>query len=56
MPEILYDTPIELTLEQYKKVLSSLPRGTYAHRTDGGKYYVKLWSMSQKQKLQQILK
>lgn len=40
--KIEYDTPIEVSKEQYQ-VLSTQFCGIVAHREEGGKYYIKVW-------------
>jgi hypothetical protein len=42
--EIKYDTPIEVNQNQYRAAVQLLS-GAIAHRTEGNKFYVKLWSM-----------
>jgi hypothetical protein len=43
--KIEYDTPIEVTKEQYHLVMTEAS-GIVAGRIDNGKYYIKVWMMS----------
>ena len=53
--EIKYDTPIEVTREQYYRVIKKFAE-IVAYRIDKqGKYWVKLWVMSFKEKLRKEL-
>ena len=54
MKEIEYDTPIEVTRDQYYRIIGSLS-GIVAHRTDKGRYYVKLWMMRYKDTLLRMI-
>ena len=51
---IIYDTPIEVTKAQYDKICIEFA-GSIAHRLSNGHYYVKLWNMSRKDDLQQLI-
>jgi len=51
---IQYDTPIEVTEEQYHRIVK--PFGMIiAHRSHEGRYYIKLWAMRYKKHLQHEL-
>ena len=41
---IKYDTPIEVTKEQYNYIMREFS-GLVAGRTEGDKYYIKVWRM-----------
>lgn len=55
MTEIKYDTPIEVTKEQYLTAEVNL-RGVAAFQEKDGKYFVKLWHGGYKPALRKILK
>ena len=40
--EIIYDTPFEVTKEQYKVYMTQLA-GIVVGREENGKYYIKVW-------------
>ena len=49
--EIKYDTPIEVTLAQYRRVTVKFSQ-LIAHRKDKkGRYWIKLWAMEFKDEL-----
>ncbi len=53
--EIKYDTPIEVTKEQYKRVTERF-RQLIAHRIDRrGRHWVKLWAIGYKEELEKEL-
>ena len=52
--EILYDTPIEVTREQYEK-LKVVFAEIVAHREENGKYWIKLWDVRFKKELEEYL-
>lgn len=43
--EIKFNTPIEVTEKQYRRIMSEL-KGVCAGKIEDGKYYVKVWLMS----------
>lgn len=53
--EIKYDTPINVTKEQYLKIVKKL-RGVIAHRIVDGQYQVKLWDMREKYTLEFLIR
>jgi hypothetical protein len=42
--EIKYNTPIEVTEKQYRKLMTECA-GIVAGRKENGKYYIKVWLM-----------
>lgn len=54
MIEVKYDTPIEVTEKQYTEI-TRLLAGCVASKKEGGKYYIKLWLMQFKLKLEHYL-
>lgn len=55
MIELKYDTPVEVTREQYKRVRDRF-KMIVAHRRDGeGKYWIKLWGMEYKDDVEKVL-
>lgn len=53
--EIKYDTPIEVSKEQYLLIINKFC-GVVAHREHEGKYYIKVWVMGYANKIKEILK
>lgn len=52
MEEILYDTPIEVTREQYRRITDGRFGMIVAHRRDAeGRCWIKLWVMQYKERL-----
>lgn len=43
--EILYDQPFEVTAKQYTMLMARFQQ-VVAGRTEGGKYFIKVWVMS----------
>ena len=41
---IVYDTPIEVSFEQYNYLRVEY-RGCIAHREEAGRYWIKVWDM-----------
>jgi len=54
--KLKYNVQIEVTRNQYRKLTKHFP-GAIAHRRDleTGKYYIKLWNMRQKERIEKIL-
>ena len=52
---IEYDVPVELTIPQFKRVMDEMPKGTYAHRSEGDRRWVKVWAMYVSAQLSAIL-
>ena len=52
--DIKYDTPIEVSKEQYKRLIIQFA-GVIAHRNENGRYWIKIWLMRFKEKLQHAL-
>ena len=53
--EIEYNTPIEVTEVQYKRIVGKFGM-IVAHRVDdAGRYWIKLWAMEFKDKLEKEL-
>ena len=52
--DIQYDTPIEVTEKQYKRIMSEL-KGVCCGRIENGKHFIKLWLMSWKSNVIWIL-
>ena len=52
--KIKYNTPIEITREQFNRVVPMFPM-IVAHRIKNGRYYIMLWVMSYKDALIRIL-
>lgn len=52
--ELHYDMPIQVTENQYRRIMSEL-KGVCAGRVENGTYYIKLWLMSWKTNLIWIL-
>lgn len=52
--ELQFDTPVEVTETQYKRIMSEL-KGVCAGRIENGKHYIKLWLMSWKSNVIWIL-
>ena len=53
--EILYDVPIEVTQEQYKRITDGRFGMIVAHRRDHQSFWIKLWVMSYKDALEKEL-
>jgi hypothetical protein len=51
---IQYDTPIEVTKEQYTTLMNKFS-GIVAGREDKGKYYIKVWIMKYAKVIQTYL-
>lgn len=56
MDDLQYDTPVEVTEKQYNAIRNQFG-GVAPHRKDeeSGKYYIKLWYMSYKDRVLQCL-
>lgn len=52
---IQYDTPIEVTMSQYAYLIREYS-GALAHRTENGKYYIKVWMMRYASEIADYLK
>lgn len=52
--DLKYDTPIEVTENQYRRIMSEL-KGVCAGRIENGKHYIKLWLMAWKSNVIWIL-
>lgn len=52
--ELHYDMPIQVTENQYRRIMSEL-KGVCAGRVENGNHYIKLWLMSWKTNLIWIL-
>lgn len=52
--DLQYDIPVEVTEKQYKAAKSEFG-GIIAHRKENGKYYIKLWLMAFKSRVEQCL-
>lgn len=52
--DIQYDTPLEVTEKQYKRIMSEL-KGVCCGRIENGKHFIKLWLMSWKSNVIWIL-
>lgn len=52
---ILYDQPIEVTEKQYRPIIREFS-GLIAHRTENGKFWIKLWIMRYREQLEKRLK
>jgi len=50
-----YDTPIEVTQAQYNQLRIAF-EGIIAHRTDGTKYFIKVWDMRYVKQVERALK
>lgn len=56
MVEILYDVPIEVTVEQYKRITDGRFGMIVAHRRDAeGRCWIKLWVMRYREMLEREL-
>lgn len=53
--EIKYDTPIEVTKEQYNVLVKDMA-GVVAHREENGKYYIKVLLMQYAKVIEDFLK
>jgi len=45
MKEVKYDTPIEVSEEEYRYLTSHFS-GSIAHRKENGKFFIKVWYRS----------
>jgi hypothetical protein len=52
---IKYDVPIEVTKNQYAKIMSNLP-GIVTGRIENDKYYIKVWFMKYSNHIHNLLK
>ena len=52
--QIIYDTPIEVTRDQYNIIMNHA-KGICAGREADGKYYVKLWWVRDRKVIKKIL-
>lgn len=53
--EIKYDTPIEVTEKQYKRLMNECS-GIVAGRQEGGRFYIKVWAMRYVNYVRRIIK
>ncbi len=53
--KIKYDTPIEVSEQQYKKISSEFG-GIVATKKENGKYYIKVWVMKYAPYIEAILR
>lgn len=54
LTNVKYDESIEVTKRQYELIMSRLA-GTCAGRQEGEKYFIKLWIMSYKEQVLEII-
>lgn len=54
MIDLQYDIPVEVTQKQYYAIRRDYA-GVCPHREENGKYYIKLWYMSYKDRVQNCL-
>ena len=54
MIEVVYNEPIEVSRKKYRKALSTLG-GIIAHRSEKGRYWVKLMVPKYKSKVSKVL-
>ena len=55
MIELEYNTPVEVSQEQYRRV-TGMFRMIVAHRQDQeGKYWIKLWAMEHRERVEKEL-
>jgi hypothetical protein len=52
---IKYDTPIEVTESQYRKLMSDFA-GIVAGRQENGRYFIKVWMMKYKEQIRTTIK
>lgn len=52
---IKYDTPIEITKQQFFKVIPRFNGFVAWRRVKGGKYEIKLWNMKFREELEKVL-
>lgn len=54
MVDLQYDVPVEVNQKQYNAIRRDYA-GSCPHREDNGKYYIKLWYMSNKDHVEKCL-
>jgi len=52
--KVKYDKPIEVTKKQYDFLTREFS-GVFAHREEGGKYYIKVWHMAYAKLIEEFL-
>lgn len=52
---VKYDVPIEVSQDNYNKIVRNYS-GRIAHRTEDGKYFIKVWDMSCAREISRLVK